>query len=137
MFVSLIHQKEHSPNFAPSLHGPRFSSPLTLNLTPNSHLSTKVDFLLTFFFFLYFCFVISVFIRNFATKEWSVHCAFPVSCRCFSIISMETLFNVPPVVCRPQGRYVKQDTVCRKTRVVANPCGLGATLSRVWRLLPS
>ena len=44
---------------------------------------------------------------------------------------METLFNVPLPVCCSKGHVVRQDTVRRKTRVVANPQGLGTTLSRV------
>ena len=63
-----------------------------------------------------------------------MRCVFPSLADVSASSSMETLFNVPFVVCRPWA-YVKQDTVCRKTRVVANPCGLGTTLSRVWRLL--
>lgn len=49
--------------------------------------------------------------------------------------NMETLFNVPFVVCHLKGCVVRQDTVSRKTRVVANPYGFGTTLNRVYGLL--
>jgi hypothetical protein len=50
-------------------------------------------------------------------------------------LNMETLFNVPPAVCHLKGCVVRQDTVSSKTRVVANPYGLGTTLSRIYGLL--